>query len=189
MMNNLTKRSMSNVPVAVAFVALGLVAFMPANRAAQPEEPEVFRACYVPRSGVVYRIGEPDLRSECQRRHVEFSWNEQGPQGDPGPPGPSNGGGLTRTVFTGTCLEDAVVDIDGTVRDGDVIFDVAITLADLPAITIFDEEDPITFPGVLNNFRDTVEIREGSITIFCPADETDNGFFMEGNLYTIVMIK
>ena len=51
MMNNLTKRSMSNVPVAMAFVALGLVAFMPANRSAQPEEPEVFRACTSPVPG------------------------------------------------------------------------------------------------------------------------------------------
>ncbi len=189
-MNNFAKKSMPNVPVVLAFMALGFVAFVPGTRRTPTGEPNLLHACYIPRIGLVYRIKEPGLRSECRRRHVEFSWNEKGPQGDPGPPGPpSGGGGLTRTVFEGTCLEDAVMNIDGTVLDGDVIFDDAITLDDLPAITIYDIEDPITFPGVLNNFRDNVEIREGSITIFCPADRTEGEFFFEGNLYTIVMIK
>ena len=185
-MNNFAKKSMPNVPVALAFLALGFVAFVPGSRRTQNEEPNVLHACYIPRIGLVYRIKEPGLRSACRRRHVEFSWNEKGPQG---PPGSSNGGGLTRTVFKGECLKDAVVDTDGRVRDGNVIFDESITLDDLPAITIYDIEEPSTLLGVLNNFRDNVEIREGSITIFCPFDKTDNGFFSEGNLYRIVIIN
>ena len=194
-MNNFAKKSIPNVPVAVAFVALGFVALVPGNRRAQTEEPNVLHACYIPHVGLVYRIKEPGLRSECQRRHVEFSWNEKGPKGDqgdpgpPGPPGPSNGGGLTRTVFEGTCLKDGAVDDEGGVRDGDVIFDEAITLADLPAITVYDIDDPITIPDVLNNFRDEIDIREGSINILCPADRTEGEFFFEGDLYRIVMIK
>ena len=86
-------------------------------------------------------------------------------------------------------MKDGAVDDEGVVLDGDVIFDEAITLADLPAITVYDIDDPITIPDVLDNFRDAIEIREGSITIFCPADVTENGFFNEGNLYRIVMIK
>jgi hypothetical protein len=41
---------------------------------------EILYACYNP-SGSVYRIKAPGLPDECHGKHVEFSWNEQGPQG------------------------------------------------------------------------------------------------------------
>lgn len=46
------------------------------------------RACYVPDLGLVYRIGETGLPTACQDpTHVEFSWNEQGPEGPAGADG------------------------------------------------------------------------------------------------------
>lgn len=42
--------------------------------------PKVFFACYVPGSGVVYRIKEPNLPQRChgndEERHIEFSWTD-----------------------------------------------------------------------------------------------------------------
>src|SRR5881628_1673294 len=39
--------------------------------------PKVFFACYVPRTGTVYRIKEPGLPSRCfATTHVEFSWTD-----------------------------------------------------------------------------------------------------------------
>ncbi len=56
--------------------------------------PDVLYACYNP-SGSVYRIKEPGLPDACHSgRHVEFSWNEQGPQGPPGDPGESGPPGV-----------------------------------------------------------------------------------------------
>lgn len=39
----------------------------------------VMRACYVPNSGVVYRVGLPDTPDDCRgSHHVEFSWTDAG---------------------------------------------------------------------------------------------------------------
>lgn len=60
-------------------------------------EAEVIYACYIPGSGVVYRVagdGAPPCRYEQEEqsakdgcksgKHVLFSWNSVGPEGDPG---------------------------------------------------------------------------------------------------------
>ncbi len=58
-----------------------------------PDSP-VIVACYSPKTGSVYRIGQPGLADSCKRNDVEFSWNQSGPpgvpgvEGPPGPPGP-----------------------------------------------------------------------------------------------------
>lgn len=65
-----------------------------------PEEDGTLYACYVPNSGVVYRIRTPDTADECGRRHIEFTWQEEGPVGPPGPPGPEGPPGPTGE-FTG----------------------------------------------------------------------------------------
>ena len=96
---------------------------------------------------------------------------------------------LTRTVFEGTCQPNGAIDDDGVVKDGDVISDATITLADLPMIVAFEIEDPINNPDVLENFRDRLLVREGEITILCPSDMTEGEFFFPGNDYKIVMIK
>lgn len=42
-------------------------------------------ACYIPHSGLVYRVRVQDPTETCKsHRHVLFSWNRAGPQGDPG---------------------------------------------------------------------------------------------------------
>ena len=55
----------------------------------------VLSACFVPNSGVVYRVNPPtapdqdeNLKNECTgKKHVLFSWNSEGPQGPPGADG------------------------------------------------------------------------------------------------------
>ena len=59
--------------------------------------PKVYRACYTPTTGTVYRIGEPGMPSACAKpTHVEFTWTSEGqpgPQGPVGPQGPAGPAG------------------------------------------------------------------------------------------------
>ena len=58
-----------------------------ANEPAVSEE-GVIHACYIPKQGSVYRIKEAGLRNRCfSRKHVEFSFNTEGPAGPAGDPG------------------------------------------------------------------------------------------------------
>lgn len=60
--------------VAVAACALSLYAGVTPDEAAGQT---VLRACYVPNTGVVYRVGAEDTPDECRSdRHVEFSWTD-----------------------------------------------------------------------------------------------------------------
>jgi trimeric autotransporter adhesin len=61
-------------------------------------EAKVYYACYVPGTGSVYRIKEPDAPAQCgksgQKQHIEFSWTDgvggtAGPEGPEGPMGPA----------------------------------------------------------------------------------------------------
>ncbi|MDQ3997858.1 MAG: hypothetical protein M3303_12680, partial [Gemmatimonadota bacterium] len=53
-----------------------------------PPAPTVYRACYTPTTGTVYRIGEPGQPTTCAKStHVEFSWNAVGPAGAQGEKG------------------------------------------------------------------------------------------------------
>lgn len=66
---------------------IGALALPVAGSGAQPQ-PKVFYACYVPGSGVVYRIKEPNLPTECSQKgpqpHIEFSWTDGVTGGDHG---------------------------------------------------------------------------------------------------------
>lgn len=54
----------------------------------------VLSACYVPKSGTLYRIDAPGAPPSCAKaNHVAFSWNEQGIQGPEGPVGPQGDSG------------------------------------------------------------------------------------------------
>ncbi len=57
----------------------------------EAQAPTVLSACYVPKSGTVYRVDALDAPPACIKpEHLAFSWNEegiQGPQGEPGPQG------------------------------------------------------------------------------------------------------
>ncbi len=72
--------------LALIAVLGGLGALLPTSAEAQTAP--VLHACFVPNSGVVYRIKGPGLRESCSgKSHVEFSWNEEGIQGQTGPMG------------------------------------------------------------------------------------------------------
>lgn len=59
-------------------------------------DPNVLYACYVPMSGTVYRIKLTDTREQCaSAQHVEFSFNQTGPQGPQGAQGPAGPAGPT----------------------------------------------------------------------------------------------
>src|SRR5688572_11861717 len=53
--------------------------------------PALYYACYVPLTGTVYRIKEPNLKPACtSTAHIEFSWDPRGgPAGPTGPQGPT----------------------------------------------------------------------------------------------------
>ena len=67
---------------ALSLAGIGLGVMAPAPASAQA--PKVFFACYVPSSGTVYRIKEPDTPAACGTStkkgvavaHVEFSWTD-----------------------------------------------------------------------------------------------------------------
>jgi hypothetical protein len=61
-----------------AAAALALVASLGALRELQAQTtPRVYFACYVPLTGTVYRIKEPDVKPACtSASHVEFSWTD-----------------------------------------------------------------------------------------------------------------
>src|SRR5690606_29983171 len=72
-----------------ALAAASFVAPGARDAAAQTSPPDTIRACYVPATGTIYRIGAPGLPSTCfSREHVEFWWNRGAPAGPQGPEGP-----------------------------------------------------------------------------------------------------
>ncbi len=80
--------------VASGFAIVALVVLTPEPAHAQGD---VLFACYVPNSGVVYRVNPPDapgqnadLKDACTgKTHILFSWNQVGPVGPEGPRGPA----------------------------------------------------------------------------------------------------
>lgn len=87
-----------------------------------PPEPQVLYACYVPSAGVVYRIREAGLPTECRSpAHTLFSWNQTGPAGAPGAPGAAGAAGpagLSCWDTNGNGQPDPAED-----RNGDEVFD------------------------------------------------------------------
>ena len=87
------------LPLAGAFCAL--VVLTPTEADAQVA-PVVFHACYVPNSGNVYRVGEPNTPATCvSPQHIGFSWRDRGlagPAGPVGPQGPQGAQGAAGSV-------------------------------------------------------------------------------------------
>ena len=53
------------------------------------QTPTILSACYVPKTGTVYRIETANAPVACLKAdHVPFSWNQEGIQGPQGPTGP-----------------------------------------------------------------------------------------------------
>jgi hypothetical protein len=112
-------RTIAMLLAAAGLMVIALSSLTPVNASAQ--EPEVLFACYVPQSGVVYRVNPPDepgkyaeMKDECSsEKHVLFSWNERGPTGPQGEPGPKGdqgeqgppGEGLDLSCATGEIPE------------------------------------------------------------------------------------
>jgi hypothetical protein len=83
-------RSMALVGIAAALLIVDV------ESSAAQSSSQLF-ACYVPATGLVYRVREAGLPSDCTgpvsgpNQHVLFSWSAQGPEGPvgaQGPPGP-----------------------------------------------------------------------------------------------------
>lgn len=82
-------------------LALGLVLAGAVPTPASAQAPELLYACYVPKSGTVYRIRSSNAPAECVKPdHVEFSWNQQGIQGETGAQGPPGRTGTARRTGT-----------------------------------------------------------------------------------------
>jgi hypothetical protein len=61
---------MRRTPLLIAFLATAMPSF------AQAQTPRVYYGCYVPGSGTVYRIKEPNTPDSCHGSHVQFSWTD-----------------------------------------------------------------------------------------------------------------
>jgi hypothetical protein len=88
--------------LAVVGTVTGIASIPVGTTAAQGVTPPViFWGCYVPTTGTVYRIKTADTREKCvAANHVEFFWNQvgpQGPQGLQGPAGPQGAQGVQGT--------------------------------------------------------------------------------------------
>ena len=127
-MTNNTKRILPRLSVVVGLAALGFLLFVPDT--AQAQGPVLF-ACYVPNSGVVYRVNPPgspgqsaDLKDACTgEKHILFSWSQVGPQGVPGLSGYERVEGATVTVAPNTLqVATAVCPTGKKVLGGGYIF-------------------------------------------------------------------
>jgi len=68
-----SKRPPLGIAAALACLFAVCTTITPADAAGQT----TLRACYVPNTGVVYRIGVPDAPENCRgASHVEFSWTD-----------------------------------------------------------------------------------------------------------------
>lgn len=58
--------------------AIGMILVLSAALGAEKADAQtVLRACFIPKTGVVYRIGVPGAPDECRSdRHIEFSWTD-----------------------------------------------------------------------------------------------------------------
>lgn len=74
-------------PIRIA-AALALVALLPAALPTTAEA-QTLAACYIPKSGTVYRIQTPGAPTKCSQNHVQFTWSVQGETGAQGAEGPA----------------------------------------------------------------------------------------------------
>ena len=66
-----------------------------AANAQQAAADDTIRACYVPASGTIYRIGVAGGPTACHANHIEMKWNVAGPAGPQGEAGPAGAKGDT----------------------------------------------------------------------------------------------
>ena len=84
-------RKSSRIAAASLLAVVAGAASPSAARAQQAAADDTIRACYVPASGTIYRIGVAGSPTGCHGNHIEMKWNVAGPagaKGDTGPAGP-----------------------------------------------------------------------------------------------------
>jgi hypothetical protein len=84
-------RKFSRIAAALLLAVVAGAAIPSAARAQQAAADDTIRACYVPASGTIYRIGVAGSPTACHGNHIEMKWNVAGPagaKGDTGPAGP-----------------------------------------------------------------------------------------------------
>jgi hypothetical protein len=73
------------LPVLAVVIAAAVPSMLRAQQAAADD---TIRACYVPASGTIYRIGVAGGPTACRGNHVEMKWTVSGSAGAQGPAGP-----------------------------------------------------------------------------------------------------
>lgn len=84
---------MNWVALACYVFTIASIAGLSRTAVAQEPAPALLSACYVSKTGTVYRIKTPETPQTCNKGHIEFSWNQQGIQGLQGPVGPTGSTG------------------------------------------------------------------------------------------------
>ena len=115
-MSNNTKRILPRLPVVGGLAALAFLLFVPDTAQAQGA---VLFACYVPNSGVIYRVNPPgspgqtaDLKDDCTgKKHVKFSWD--GADNDWTISGNNMFSAVSGNVGIGTTNPEALLHISG----------------------------------------------------------------------------
>ncbi len=161
-------------PLLGGFAALALLLFVPDAVQAQ-DEPKLLTACYVPKSGVVYRIKAPGLRDDCRGKkkgkgaHVEFSWAEL-------------------AVADGTVNIEGGLDVAGGIHlDGKLTLGNTITIDDATnSITStsgtisFDDENLVT-TGTIESASGGFKFPDGTTQITAAAGGGGAGWNLSGN--------
>ena len=124
-MNSISKTPMplwGCLVAAIVVLASAASAAEAQTSSSDPETSPILHACYVPGSGVVYRISpdgqDPTLRDSCRsQRHVPFSWNAMGVDGADGADGEdgTNGFSCWDTNQNGEADEEEDRNGDGSV--------------------------------------------------------------------------
>lgn len=155
-------------------ILFALPLFVP-NAVEAQTTPQQFFACYVPSSGVVYRIKEPGLKDECTgKKHVEFGWAQLFADSD---------GKVGIGTSTPTAALDVVGDIhaSGQLKLGNtMIFDgVANT------ITTGLNEDMAILPGGTGKVGIGTSSPSEALTVNGIVQSTSGGFrFPDGTVQT-----
>ncbi|HET9002949.1 MAG TPA: hypothetical protein VFN39_03005 [Gemmatimonadaceae bacterium] len=86
-------KSLSRIAATSLLAVVAGTAIPAAAGAQQAPAENTIRACYVPASGTIYRIGVAGGPAECRGGHIEMQWNVAGPAGTQGPAGPQGEAG------------------------------------------------------------------------------------------------
>lgn len=115
------------------------------------DAPVVLRACFVPSTGTIYRVGAQGTPSACTKStHVLFEWNQVGPRGETGPAGaagtagpagPAGPTGATGASGPGTTGPQGPAGPQGTAGVNGVSgYEVITTFLTFPVLNVGDQE-------------------------------------------------